>query len=137
MLSGADVALKGEDVAIEIGGGAHPRQVAVAAPYGALLAARAPASGRAFCSAPPRREAKNLVNDFCQGLTADPAAPRLSLSGVAPAFSATCWRRRRRSRTCADSPGSSRSSPSFRYARHVGGATQSKAALRARARAER
>lgn len=138
VVSAADVALKGEDVAIDIGG-AHPRTVAIAAPYGAVLAACATASAGGFLFRPgaSRREAKNLVNDFCQGLTKDPAAPWLSLTRCRASFICDRLATQMPLADLCRLVGIAEVESLLRYARHVRGAPQSKAALRARMRAER
>ena len=98
--------------------------------------ARRAGSGFVFRPGPAGRGYKNFVTNFARGLTADPAAPRLSL------------RRARSSFICghlaAGTPvpvllavtGIAEAGSLARYARHVPGISSSKGALRARWRAE-
>ena len=86
---------------------------------------------------PADRDYKNFVSNFTRGLTADPAAPRLSLRRARAAF--ICGH------LAAGTPvpvllavtGIAEAGSLARYARHVRGVSSSKGALRARWRAER
>jgi len=90
------------------------------------------------CSGParPGRSYKNFVTNFALGLTADPAAPRLSLRRARAAF--ICYH------LAAGTPvgvllaitGIAEAGSLARYARHVAGISFSKGVLRARCRAE-
>ena len=85
-------------------GGASHRRLGPPGP-GSWPAARA--AGR-FRPGPACRGYKNFITNFARGLTADPAAPGLSMRRPGPASSATTWLRAPRSRCCCLSPGSPR-----------------------------
>ena len=99
--------------------------------------ARRAGSGHVFRPGPADRGYKNFVTNFARGLAADPAAPRLSLRRARSAF--ICGH------LAAGTPvavllaitGIAEAGSLARYARHVGGISSSKGALRARCRAER
>src|SRR5271154_1317802 len=99
--------------------------------------ARRAGSGFVFRPGPADRSYKNFVSNFTRGLTADPAAPRLSLRRARATF--ICHH------LAAVTPvpvllaitGITEAGSLARYARHVRGISSSKGALRARWRAER
>ena len=79
------------------------------------------------CSAPARPTAAiRTCQQLTRGLTAEPAAPRLSLRGPGPPSSAAPWPRSPRSRCCWLSPDREAGSLA-RYARHLVGVSSSKA----------
>ena len=137
-LRGCDVARCGRQVAVQVSGPAA-RAVPVTADYAgrAWQLARRAGTGHVFRPGPAERGYKNFVTNFALGLTADPAAPRLSL------------RRARSTFICghlgAGTPvpvllavtGVAEAGSLARYARHVAGISSSKGALRARCRTER
>jgi integrase len=130
-LRGSDVTWHGRRVAVHAGGPAA-RVVPVTAPYAgraAGLAAKA-GDGHLFRPGPADRGYKNFVTNFARTLTADPAAPRLTLSRCRSSF--ICGH------LAAGTPvaellaitGICQAESLARYARHVGGAPP-KAVLRA------
>ena len=136
-LRGDDIVRHGRQVMVQISGPAA-RVVPVASRYAGRaggLACHA-GSGFVFRPGPADRSYKNFVTNFARGLSADPAAPRLSL------------RRARSSFICdhlaAGTPvpvllavtGIAEAGSLARYARHVPGISSSTGALRARWRAE-
>jgi integrase len=136
-LRGSDVTRRGRQVVVCIRGPAA-RAVPVTPDYArrAWELARRAGSGFVFRPGPADRSYKNFVTNFARGLSADPAAPRLSL------------RRARSSFICghlaAGTPvpvllavtGIAEAGSLARYARHVPGISSSTGALRARCRAE-
>ena len=136
-LRGTGVTRHGGQVVVSVGQAA--RVVPVTAGYAnrAWELAQHAGSDFVFRPGPADRGYKNFVSSFTRGLAADPAAPRLSL------------RRARSSLIChhlaAGTPvpvllaitGIAEAGSLARYARHVGGISCSKGALRARWRAER
>ena len=137
-LRGDDISRHGRQVMVQVSGPAA-RVVPVASRYAGRAGelARGAGSGSVFRPGPADRSYKNFVTNFALGLSADPAAPRLSL------------RRARSSFICdhlaAGTPvpvllavtGIAEAGSLARYARHVPGISFSKGALRARCRAER
>jgi len=137
-LRGSDVFRRGRQVVVYVRG-PGVRVVPVTADYAgrAWDLARRVGSGFVFRPGPAARGCKNFVTNFARGLTADPAAPGLSL------------RRARSSFICghlaAGTPvgvllkvtGIAEAGSLARYARHVAGVSSSKGALRERWRAER
>ena len=138
-LRGADVAWAGGQVIVGVTGGPAPRTVPVAARYAgrAVQLARRAGRGYVFCPGPADRGYKNFVNVFAARLAADPAAPRLAAGRCRASF--IC------DHLAAGTPlpvllkisGITEPESLARYARHVPGMSASKAALRARWRAER
>src|SRR5208282_2067458 len=130
-LRGDDVTRHGRQVVVHAGGPAA-RLVPVTPDY-----ARRAGSGFVFRPGPADRDYKNFVSSFTRGLTADPAAPRLSLRRARSAF--ICGH------LAAGTPvpvllaitGIAEAGSLARYARHVRGVSSSKGALRACWRAER
>jgi integrase len=136
-LRGDDIVRHGRQVMVQVSGPAA-RVVPVASRYAGRAGelARRAGSGFVFRPGPADRSYKNFVTNFARGLSADPAAPRLSL------------RRARSSFICdhlaAGTPvpvllavtGIAEAGSLARYARHVPGISSSTGALRARCRAE-
>ncbi len=137
-LRGDDVIRHGRQAAVHAGGPAA-RLVPVTPDYAgrARELARRAGSGFVFRPGPADRGYKNFVSNFTRGLTADPAAPRLSLRRARATF--ICHH------LAAGTPvpvllaitGIAGAGSLARYARHVSGISSSKGALRARCRAER
>jgi len=137
-LRGSDVTRRGRQVVVCIRG-PTARVVPVTPDYARRAWELARCAGRDFVfrPGPADRGYKNIVSNFARGLAADPAVPRLSL------------RRARSSFICchlaAGTPvsvllavtGIAEAGSLARYARHVGGISSSKGALRARWREER
>ena len=137
-LRGGDIVSRGGQVLVQAGGPAA-RVVPVTSRYAgrAWELARGAGGGHVFRPGPAERSYKNFVTNFARGLTADPAAPGLSL------------RRARSSFICdhlaAGTPvgvllaitGIAEAGSLARYARHVAGISPSRGALRERWRAER
>ena len=136
-LRGADVTRRGRQVTVQVSGPAA-RVVPVTADYAgrAWELARRAGSGHVFRPGPADRSYKNFVTNFALGLTADPAAPRLSLRRARAAF--ICYH------LAAGTPvgvllvitGIAEAGSLARYARHVAGISFSKGVLRARCGAE-
>ena len=137
-LRGDDVTRHGRQVVVHAGGPAA-RVVPVTPDYAgrARELARRAGSGFVFRPGPADRGYKNFVSNFTRGLTADPAAPRLSLRRARATF--ICHH------LAAGTPvpvllavtGIAEAGSLARYARHLAGISSSKGALRARWRAER
>ena len=136
-LRGADVTRHGRQVTVQVSGPAA-RVVPVTSDYAgrAWELARGAGSGHVFRPGPAGRSYKNFVTNFALSLTADPAAPRLSLRRARAAF--IC------DHLAAGTPvgvllaitGIAEAGSLARYARHVAGISFSKGVLRARCRAE-
>ena len=135
-LRGSDVTRHGRRVTVDVSGPAA-RAVPVTADYAgrAWELARRAGSGHVFRPGTADRSYKNFVTNFALGLTADPAAPRMSLRRARAAF--ICGH------LAAGTPvgvllavtGIAEAGSLARYARHVAGISSSKGALRARCRA--
>ena len=80
---------------------------------------------------------KNFVSNFTRGLTADPAAPRLSLRRARSAFICRHLAAVTPVPVLLAITGIAEAGSLARYARHLAGVSSSKGALRARWRAER
>jgi integrase len=128
-LRGRDVVRHGPRVSVHVIGPAA-RVVPVAAPYAGRAAGLAAAGdGHLFRPGPAGRGYKNFVTNFARTLTADPAAPRLTVSRCRSSF--ICGH------LAAGTPvgqllaitGICQAESLARYARHVDGAP-AKAALR-------
>lgn len=129
-LRGSDVSRRGRRVTVRVSGPAA-RVVPVTAAYAGRAAVLAAAAGHAhlFRPGPASRGYKNFVTNFARALTADPAAPRLTLGRCRSSF--ICGH------LAAGTPvgellaitGICQAESLARYARHAGGAP-SKAALR-------
>ena len=136
-LRGSDVTRHGGQVSVHVSGPGG-RVVPVTADYAgrAWELARRAGSGHVFRPGPAGRGYKNFVTNFARGLTADPAAPALSMRRARSAF--ICGH------LAAGTPvgvllaitGIAEAGSLARYARHVSGIGSSKGALRARWRAE-
>jgi integrase len=136
-LRGGDVARHGGQAAV-VAGVAAPRTVPVAPRYAgrALELARRAGDGFIFRPGPADRSYKNFVNGFARSLACDPDAPGLSAGRMRSSF--IC------DHLAAGTPlpvllaiaGICEPESLARYARHVPGMPSSKAALRARWRAE-
>jgi integrase len=136
-LRGGDVTRHGRQVSVHVSGPAA-RVVPVTADYAgrAWELARRAGSGHVFRPGTADRGYKNFVTDFALGLTADPAAPRMSLRRARSGF--ICGH------LTAGTPvgvllaitGIAEAGSLARYARHVAGISSSKGALRGRYRAE-
>jgi integrase len=87
MLRGSDVARHGRQVVVQAGGAAA-RVVPVTSRYAGRAAAlaRGAGTGYLFRPGPAGRGYKNFVTNFARRLTADPAAPRLTLSRCRSSF---------------------------------------------------
>jgi len=130
-LRGSDVIRHGRRVSVHVSGPAA-RVVPVTAAYAGRAAGLAAGAGHAhlFRPGPAGRGYKNFVTNFARTLTADPAAPRLTLGRCRSSF--ICGH------LAAGTPvaellavtGIGQAESLARYARHVGGAP-SKAMLRA------
>jgi integrase len=137
-LRGDDIFRHGRQVMVQVSGPAA-RAVPVTADYAgrARELARRAGAGHVFRPGPADRSYKNFVTNFARGLTADPAAPGLSMRRARAGF--ICWH------LAADTPvpvllavtGIAEAGSLARYARHVPGISSSKGDLRARWRAER
>ena len=137
-LRGGDIFMHGRQVMVQVSGPAA-RLVPVASRYAgrARELARRAGTGHVFRPGPADRSYKNFVTNFARGLTADPAAPGLSMRRARSAF--ICGH------LAAGTPvgvllaitGIAEAGSLARYARHVSGVSSSKGALRARWRAER
>ena len=136
-LRGSDVTRHGRQVMVQVSGPAA-RVVPVTAGYAgrAWELARRAGSGFVFRPGPADRSYKNFVTNFARGLSADPAAPRLSMGRARSGF--ICGH------LAAGTPvpvllavtGIAEAGSLARYARHVPGISSSTGALRARCRAE-
>ena len=137
-LHGSGVARRSGRVVVQVSGGRVPRVVPVAPRYAgrALALGRAAGGEFVFCPGPADRAYKNFVNVFAARLARDPGAPALSMGRARSSF--LC------DHLAAGTPlpvllaiaGIAEAESLARYARHVPGMTSSKAALRARWRAE-
>jgi integrase len=138
-LRGCHVTRRGGQVVVEVSAGPVPRTVPVAARYAgrALDLARKAGAGFVFRPGPAGRAGKNFVNIFAQRLARDGSAPALSASRCRASF--IC------DHLAAGTPlpallaiaGIAEAESLARYAARVPGVSSSKAALRARWRAER
>jgi len=138
-LRGTDVDRAGGQVIVRVTGGPAPRAVPVHPRYArrALALARAAGGQFVFCPGPADRGYKNFVNVFAARLAADPAGPRMPAGRCRASF--IC------DHLAAGTPlpvllavsGITEPESLARYARRVRGVSASKAALRARWRAER
>ena len=136
-LRGSDVTRHGRQVMVQVSGPAA-RVVPVTAGYAgrAWELARRAGSGFVFRPGPADRSYKNFVTNFARGLSADPAARRLSMGRARSGF--ICGH------LAAGTPvpvllavtGIAGAGSLARYARHVPGISSSTGALRARCRAE-
>ena len=128
---GDDVTDKPRGVSVRVGG-AGGRTVPVSDVYAKTVAQQAKQAGpgHLFCPGGGERAYRNFVNNFCYGLVADPAGPRLSSGRCRSSF--IC------DHLAAGAPlgellymaGIAEVESLLRYARHVPGAPRSKAELR-------
>ena len=136
-LRGSDVTRRGGQVVVHVTGGPG-RAVPVAsrcAGRAAELARRA--DGRfVFRPGPADRRYKNFVNGFARSLAWDPDAPALSMSRARSSFICDHLAAGTPLCTLLAVTGIAEAESLARYARHVPGVSASKAALRARWRAE-
>lgn len=136
-LRGSDVCRRGGRVVVHVtaGGG---RAVPVASPYAGRAAelARRAGDGFVFRPGPADRAYKNFVNVFARGLARDPDAPALSASRARSSFICDHLSAGTALRTLLAITGIAEAESLARYARHVPAVSSSKAALRARWRAE-
>ncbi len=136
-LRGTGVTQAGGQVIVRVTGGA-PRTVPAGPPYaGRALDLAAAAGGEfVFCPGPADRAYKNFVNVFAARLARDPDAPRLLAGRCRATF--ICGHLAAGTPIPALLAVSGIAGPESlaRYARHVPGMNASKAALRARSRAE-
>ena len=137
-LRGDDVIRHGRQVAVHAGGPAA-RLVPVTPDYAgrARRPARRAGSGFVFRPGPADRGYKNFVSNFTRGLTADPAAPRLSLRRARATFICRHLAAVTPVPVLLAITGIAEAGSLARYARHLAGVSSSKGALRARWRAER
>ena len=89
-----------------------------------------------FRPGPADRSYKNFVNGFARGLSADPAAPRLSLRRARSSFICDHLAGGTPVPVLLAITGIAEAGSLARYARHVPGVSSSTGALRARWRAE-
>ena len=138
-LRGAGVARAGGQVIVHVTGGPAARTVPVHPRYAgrALALARAAGGQFVFCPGPADRGYKNFVNVFAARLAADPAAPRMSAGRCRASFICDHLAAATPVPVLLEVSGITEPESLARYARHVRGVNASKAALRARCRAER
>ena len=136
-LRGSDVCRRGGRVVVRVtaGGG---RAVPVAPAYAGRAAglARRAGDGFVFRPGPADRAYKNFVNVFVRGLVWDPDAPALSVSRARSSFICDHLAAGTALHGLLAITGIAEAESLARYARHVAGVSSSKAALRARWRAE-
>jgi integrase len=137
-LRGSDVAGRGVRVVVQVTGGRVPRVVPVAPRYAgrALALGRAAGAEFVFCPGPADRAYKNFVNVFAARLARDPGAPAPSMSRARSSFLCDHLAAGTPLPVLLEVAGVAGAESLARYARHVPGMTSSKAALRARWRAE-
>ena len=130
-LRGSDVIRRGRRVAVHVSGPAA-RVVPVTAPYAGRAAALAAdaGSGYLFRPGPAERGYKNFVTNFARALTADPAAPRLTVSRCRSSFICDHLAAGTPLRELLAISGICQAESLARYARHVDSAPP-KAVLRA------
>jgi integrase len=130
-LRGSDVIRHGRRVSVHVSGPAA-RVVPVTAAYAVRAAGLAAGAGHAhlFRPGPAGRGYKNFVTNFARTLTADPAAPRLTVSRCRSSFICDHLAAGIPLRELLAITGICQAESLARYARHVDGAP-AKAALRA------
>ena len=127
-----DVSRRGEEVHVVVR--ARPsRVVPVRAPYGDLLTRLAEATGSGVLFRPGlvARSYKNACNDLCRHLVGDPGATRLSAGRCRSSFICDHLAQKTPLRRLLHLAAIAEVESLLRYCRHVCGAPQSKAALRA------
>ncbi len=133
-LSACDVHCHGGTTSVTVGG-ARARTVRVMAPYDVALAAVAErSSGYLFRPGAAVRTAKNLIGEVCAALVHDPDEVALVSGRARASFICAHLRARTPLGELCSMAGLESVESLLRYARHVEGAPQSKAALRAAAR---
>jgi len=133
-LSACDVHCHGGTTSVTVGG-ARARTVRVMAPYDVALAAVAErSSGYLFRPGAAVRTAKNLIGEVCAALVHDPDEVALVSGRARATFICTHLKARTALGELCTMAGLESVESLLRYARHVEGAPQSKAALRAAAR---
>lgn len=137
-LRGGDVFRRGRQVMVQVSG-PGARVVPVTAGYAgrAWELARRAGSGFVFRPGPADRSYKNFVTNFARGLTADPAAPGLSLRRARSSFICDHLAAGTPVGVLLSVTGIAEAGSLARYARRVAGLSSSKGVLRARCRAER
>ena len=137
-LRGGDIVSRGRQVLVQVGGPAA-RVVPVTSRYAgrAWELARGAGGGHVFRPGPAERSYKNFVTNFARGLTADPAAPGLSLRRARSSFICDHLAAGTPVGVLLSITGIAEAGSLARYARHVAGISPSKGALRERWRAER
>jgi hypothetical protein len=137
-LRGGSVARRGGQVAAVVAGGPAPRTVPVGSRYAgrALELARRAGDGFIFRPGPADRGYKNFVNGFARSLAGDPDGPGLSLGRARSSFICDHLAAGTALGEILAITGIAEPESLARYARHVPGVSSSKAALRARRRAE-
>jgi integrase len=137
-LRGSQVTRRGGRAVVDVRGGPAPRTVPVAARYArpALQLARRAGDDYIFRPGPARRSYKNFVNDFARYLACDPGAPGLSAGRARSSFICDHLAAGTALSEILDITGIAEAESLARYARHVPGISSSKAALRARCRAQ-
>lgn len=131
-----DVVTDGEDVRCLVRAG-RTRDVPVSPPYGARLAelARRVGDGLLFRPGLVVRDYKNALNDLCRTLACDPEATKLSARRARSSFICDHLGAGTDLAELCTISGLAEVGSLLRYCRHVAGAPQSKAALRAGLRA--
>ena len=137
-LRGGDVFRHGRQVMVRVSG-PSARVVPVASRYAGRAWELARRAAAVSCSAParPGRSYKNFVTNFARGLTADPAAPALSMRRARSAFICDHLAGGTPVGVLLSVTGIAEAGSLARYARRVAGVSSSKGVLRARCRAER
>jgi len=137
-LRGVDVFRRGRQVLVQVSG-PPARVVPVAARYAgrAWELARRAGGGHVFRPGSAERSYKNFVTNFARGLTADPAAPALSMRRARSSFICDHLAAGTPVGVLLSITGIAEAGSLARYARHVPGISFSKGALRERWRAER
>ncbi len=131
--------VRGRTASLRVGvGGALARTVRVQPEYAALLAALVGQADGTFLfhRQAVDRSYYNVVNDFCRQLVCDPAAPTLSANRCRSSFICDHLAARTPLSVLLAMSGIKEVESLLRYARHVDGAPQSKAALRERLKSE-
>ena len=135
-LAGADVRRRRGRVVVTLRG-RYPRAVPVLAPYDTTLGRLArERPGYLFRPGASARDTKNLVGEACIRLERDPDEVALSSARARSTFICAHLAAGTALAEICELAGLADVESLLRYARHVQGAPQSKAALRARARVE-
>jgi len=136
-LRGSDVICGGGRAVVHVAGGGRAVPVAPAYAGRAAGLARRAGDGFVFRAGPADRGYKNFASNFAGRLAWDPGAPALSVGRARSSFICDHLAAGTPLRTLLAISGILQAESLARYARHVPGMTASKAALRARWRAER